>query len=85
MYLGDHWHVDEEADDAADGRYHLSPQGAQGRFRGKHVHDSCYQTLYPYKLKTTTTKITNRKETAERMREGKCELECKETEFGFKS
>ncbi len=34
LYLSDHGHVDEKADDAADGCYHLSPQGAQGRFRG---------------------------------------------------
>lgn len=50
-YLSDHGYVDQEADDAADGRYHLSPQGAHGRFRRKHVHNSRYQTLYPYKLK----------------------------------
>lgn len=52
LYLSDHWHVNEEADDAADGSNYLSPERAKGRFRGQHVHDSRYQTLYPYKLKT---------------------------------
>ena len=32
-YLSDHGYVDQETDDAADGRYHLSQQGAHGRFR----------------------------------------------------
>lgn len=59
-YLGDHGYVNEEADDAADGCNHLSPQGPQDWFRGEHVHDSCYQTLHPDKLKRTQCQVLTR-------------------------